>query len=184
MSRVTPSCGIVLAGASCTGKSRMLDEISESDLKVTTLEMERLRIKKAQAGLPNELAWLNATLPAPEFRAWVDKGALHSQGARVGLLRLVVDGKPFICTCGGLSGPDDPFYGLLMKELGVRIFHVLVDPPLLIHLLWILKRGRIHRSMEFLSKQRRNSELEWDASIRTADQLRECAEAWLIPSSR
>ncbi len=152
-------------------------------MPVITYESERLRSWEREIielALPGALDWLSNTLPAPGFREWVEAGAPRSEISRVAFLKFVVEGSPFVSTSGGLSRPGDPFYKLLEHECGVKIFHVLVDPPLLTHLRRIWKRRRIRRTSELRCKQQMNKKLTWDAVIQHEEELRSHVNEWLI----
>lgn len=173
--------GVIVGGASCVGKSHLVAELAAAHPDVATLEIEPFYTSRdrVRASLPGDLEWLHANVPVPELRARIAAEPERIQVCQVTFLRHALAGRPFVTTSGSLPNPGNPLYPLLERELGIRLRHALIDPPLATHLWRIAKRRRLHRVREFREKQRRKTRCEWDAVVASADGLWAFAEEWL-----
>lgn len=168
--------GIILFGASCTGKSYLMAEMQTLDPALVTFEMDTVYYTKADfvaANLPGDLEWLSTTLQQPEINAAVEASSSRQQICMISLLKLVVGDKRFVTTCGELPRPGARFYDLLRTELGVDLSSVLVKPSITKHLYRICRRGRLRRIVRFYRVQRQNTAVEWDLTITSAADLME-----------
>lgn len=180
-SAVKTICGIILGGASCTGKSHVLAETHGFDPALAAFEMDELGYSKPhiETHLLEDLEWLRTELQLHEIQADVEASSPKVQICKISLLKLVVGGQRFITTCGYLPRPDAHFYDLIETALGAELFHVLVNPSIATHVYWICRRGRFFHIAKFCRVQRQNTQVPWDATIRTATDLGE----WMKESS-
>lgn len=169
--------GIVLGGASCTGKSVLLARLQESQAELRCHEMDRCQYwdeAQRRRQLPEAEVWLTQEIASEALRSDVLASPPKVRIAKIALLRLVVAQAPFVTTSGPLPGRQDPFYELIGAELGWRIAHVLVDPSPLTHTLRILKRFRLRRLREFRRTQEQKAADVWDARVSDVAGLRKC----------
>ena len=90
--------GVIVGGASCTGKSSIVAGFKKFGLDVRTLEIERFYTdpRIAAASLPNDLEWLHANIAVAAVHAEIEAVPPPSQVCRIAFLRLAMAGGPTI----------------------------------------------------------------------------------------
>ena len=167
--------GVILTGASCTGKSFLIEHVEPDypHLNVYDMDLELYaRPHEVRARLPEYTSWLTETIDSVELRDDVRASEALVQVPKIALLKLIARKRPFLTTCGGLPPPDDAFYTRTRQATRFRLYHVLLDPSRLTHYVRILKRLRVFRALELRRKQRDKMQHDWDATVRTINDLK------------
>lgn len=192
-----PGCTVILHGASCTGKSTILELVKRHYNQCHYVDMDIFRYWESEAG-PDELNEAHSLLNEAHTDESLSQEMLHSiehshqvpggksrNRVMIELLRLSLEFDTVMVTCGNLPPPfvAGDYYTLLERCTDHVVVHVLLAPDPHILEKRVRLRGRSAQLEDYVSsnnwwlKNRASYDLVLSGSESTTevvDSIREC----------
>ena len=192
-----PGCTVILHGASCTGKSTILELVKRHYNQCHYVDMDIFRYWESEAG-PDELSEAHTLLNEADMNESLSREMLHSiehshkvtggksrHRVMIELLRISLEFDTVMVTCGNLPPPfvADDYYSLLERCTDHVVVHVLLAPDPHILEKRVRLRGRSAQLADYVSsnnwwlKNRASYDLVLNGSESTTDvidSIRQC----------